>query len=101
MELEIRQRQGVNVFVKRLKQSKQLRRFGDIQYVSRRMHYVVIYMDRDKVAENVAKLRQLNFVKKILVSPRPELNMDFSQAMGVYKLTEEDQEKLKNKSERK
>lgn len=101
MELKIRQRQGVNVFVKRLKQSKQLRRFGDIQYVSRRMHYVVIYMDRDKVAENVAKLRQLNFVKKILVSPRPELNMDFSQAMGVYKLTEEDQEKLKNKSERK
>ena len=101
MELKIRQRQGVNVFVKRLKQGKQLRRFGDIQYVSRRMHYVVIYMDRDKVAENVAKLRQLNFVKKILVSPRPELNMDFSQAMGVYKLTEEDQEKLKNKSERK
>lgn len=101
MELKIRQRQGVNVFVKRLKQSKQLRRFGDIQYVSRRMHYVVIYMDRDKVAENVAKLRQLNFVKKILVSPRPELNMDFFQAMGVYKLTEEDQEKLKNKSERK
>lgn len=38
-------RRGVIVYLYHLRQSKQLRRYGNLQYVSRKMKYALIYMD--------------------------------------------------------
>ena len=73
MEFEIKSRQGVFVYLYHLKQSKQLRRFGTISYVSRRMKYVVLYMDSADVSENVKKIEKLRFVKGVELSERPNL----------------------------
>ena len=60
---KITPRQGVIVYLYRARNSNQLRNFGQIKYVSRKMKYAVIYMDRDKVDENINKLQRLKFVK--------------------------------------
>lgn len=65
LEFEIKSRQGVFVYLYHLKQSKQLRRFGTISYVSRRMKYVVLYMDSADVSENVKKLRNFALSKAL------------------------------------
>ncbi|MGX5377153.1 YlbG family protein [Ligilactobacillus sp. LYQ135] len=90
-------RQGVIVYLYRLRQSRQLRKFGHIQYISKRMKYVIIYMDQDKVEDTVERLNKLRFVKKVELSNRPFLKVDYgdSNEQEHYKLTEEDQEKFK------
>ncbi|MEY8661499.1 YlbG family protein [Ligilactobacillus faecis] len=95
MMFEIKQRRGVIVYLHHLRQSKQLRRYGSIQYVSRKMKYALLYMDEVDVEKTVAKLKQLRFVKRVELSQRPELKTEFDeQGKKAYKLTEEDQEKF-------
>ncbi|MCP0886459.1 YlbG family protein [Ligilactobacillus sp. WILCCON 0076] len=97
MVFEVQKRQGVFVYLYHLKQSKQLRRYGSIQYVSRKMKYVLIYMNQKEIDVNVKKLEQLRYVKEVIVSPRPEITTTYNNTLGRFKLTEEDQEKFKNK----
>lgn len=97
MAFEIKKRRGIFVYLYHLKQSKQLRKYGSIQYVSRRMKYVLLYLDSDQVEQTLAKLKQLRYVKDVVVSQRPELPTSFDNSLGKFKLTEEDQEKFKSK----
>ena len=98
MSFEAKARRGVIVYLYHLRQSKQLRRFGNIQYVSRKMKYALVYMDEELVDKTVSKLKQLRFVKKVEISRRPDLKVEFDeQNQKAYKLTEEDQEKFENK----
>ncbi|GAW63250.1 YlbG family protein [Ligilactobacillus acidipiscis] len=92
MPFEIKQRQSIVVYLYHLKQSKILRKYGTIQYVSRKMKYVVLYLDQDKVAETMEKVAKLKFVKAVVKSPRPEIKRDFQNG-EIYKMTEEDQDK--------
>lgn len=96
LEFEIRSRQGVFVYLYHLKQSKQLRRFGTISYVSRRMKYVVLYMDSTDVSENIKKIEKLRFVKGVELSERPNLKTEYESNLDSgFKQTEEDCEKNK------
>ena len=79
LEFEIKSRQGVFVYLYHLKQSKQLRRFGTISYVSRRMKYVVLYMDSTDVSENIKKIEKLRFVKGVELSERPNLKTEYEK----------------------
>ena len=97
MAFEVRKRQGVFVYLYHLKQSKQLRKYGSIQYVSRKMKYVLLYLDRIQVEETESKLKQLRYFKEVIVSKRPELPTNFDNSLGKFKLTEEDQEKFRDK----
>ncbi|EJE99074.1 YlbG family protein [Liquorilactobacillus mali] len=100
MSLELNERQGVIVYLYHLKNSRQLRRFGTIHYVSRKMKYVVLYTDRIKVSETVEKLSGMRYVKKVMVSPLPDVEISFADTVGkMYKLTDEDREKYKNNKE--
>lgn len=94
LTFEIKQRQSIVVYLYHLKQSKILRKYGTIQYVSRKMKYVILYLDQDKMSETMEKISKLKFVKAVVKSPRPEIKRDF-QNEEVYKMTEEDQEKNK------
>ena len=95
MAFEAKRRRGVIVYLYHLRQSKQLRRYGNLQYVSRKMKYALIYMDEVDVKKTVEKLKQLRFVKEVEISNRPDITTEFSkQDHQAYKLTEEDQEKF-------
>lgn len=83
MAFEAKKRRGVIVYLYHLRQSKQLRRYGNLQYVSRKMKYALIYMD------------EVDVKKTVEISNRPDITTEFSkQDHQAYKLTEEDQEKF-------
>ncbi|AUJ32316.1 MAG: YlbG family protein [Liquorilactobacillus nagelii] len=96
MEFEINKREGLIVYLYHLRNSRQLRKFGTIHYVSRKMKYVVLYINTENETEVVKKIQSLHFVKKVQLSLRPQLKTTFDDELGVhYKLTDEDREKYK------
>lgn len=63
MELILNERQGIIVWVYSLRHLKTLKRFGLIHYVSKRMKYVVIYVDKSEV-ETTEKTKWASFRTK-------------------------------------
>lgn len=63
----IQEREDLVVYVSNLRQVRQLKRYGHVAYVSKRMRYAVLYVNTDKAAETTEQLRQLRFVKRIIL----------------------------------
>lgn len=80
-------RQAVFVFIRNLRQVRQLKRFGDIDYVSKKMHYVVIYMDQAQIESQRQALNKLNFVKRVVVSERPAVDPFVGQGVNANFVT--------------
>lgn len=76
----IGKRQGLIVWLHSLKQVKQLRRFGNVHYISRRMKYAVIYTDLDAADELSEKLNSLHFVKRVDQSFKPFIKTEFENS---------------------
>lgn len=74
MAFELTKRCGLIIYVTNLRQVRQLRRYGNVEYVSRKMRYVLLYVDADKLNEKQGKIEQLNFVIKTELAIRPDLN---------------------------
>ncbi|MFK7695275.1 YlbG family protein [Paenibacillus sp. HJGM_3] len=72
------ERTGLIVWVNDLKSSKHLEKFGSIHYISKRMHYVVIYMNADKAEEATRAIQKYPFVKKVERSMRSEIRTEYS-----------------------
>ncbi|WP_127584358.1 YlbG family protein [Paenibacillus koleovorans] len=72
------ERTGLIVWVNDLKAVKHLERFGSIHYSSKRMHYVVIYMNADKVDDAVKAMQKYPFVKKVERSMRSEIRTEYN-----------------------
>lgn len=94
MAFAIKQRQSLIVYVNNLRTIRNLRHYGRIEYVSKKMRYAVIYMDRENIEDVYQKLKSLKFVKKVIYSHWPDIDPDMSdlKAAGIYKHeTEEDE----------
>ena len=85
MELATNERQGIIVWVYSLRHFKTLKRFGLIHYASRRMKYVVMYINQSDVEMTQKKLNELHFVRKVELSYRPFINLDFKDFFGKDK----------------
>lgn len=85
MELTTNERQGIIVWVYSLRHFKTLKRFGLIHYASRRMKYVVMYINQSDVEMTQKKLSDLHFVRKVELSYRPFINLDFKDFFGKEK----------------
>lgn len=81
MSFERTERQGIIVWVYTLRQLKNLKRIGYIHYVSDRMKYVVLYVNKDEVEKKISHLNNLHFVRRAEISPRPEIDMTFQHAL--------------------
>ncbi|MGO3733308.1 MAG: YlbG family protein [Vagococcus sp.] len=86
--LELVPRRGLIVWVYSLKQLRNLRRFGYIHYVSKKMKYVVLYVDEEKAPEIIAKLEKQFFVRSVEPSMRPDINMNFDNRLGNKEVIE-------------
>lgn len=71
--MNVQSRTSLVVYVSSLRQVRQLKRYGHLEYVSKRMRYAVIYVNEDEAKETIGRLKQLRFVKRIIESPRNEL----------------------------
>lgn len=74
------QRQGIVVWLTSLKFARQLRRFGNVHYVSKKMKYVVFYCNQDQIEDTMEKLRSFHFVREVKPSMRPFIKTDYQNA---------------------
>ncbi|MHC5229677.1 YlbG family protein [Enterococcus sp. LJL99] len=82
-ELAVTKRRCLIVWVYSLKQLKTLKRYGLVHYVSRKMKYVVIYMNEEEIELSEAKISGLHFVRKVERSYRPDVEMNFAEKIGT------------------
>ena len=82
-------RQALYVWVYSLKWRKKLQRYGTIYYTSPKMKYVMLYVNSNKVAEVKKELTSKNYVKRVVLAHRKELDEHF--VLNSNKSNEEDQ----------
>ena len=91
-EIAIKKRRCLIVWVYSLKQLKTLKRYGLVHYVSRKMKYVVIYMNEEEIETAEEKISGLHFVRRVERSYRPDVEMNFAEKIGTkaaYQLNED------------
>lgn len=62
-----------------LKAARSLERFGTIHYMSRKMHYVVLYVNTERAEEMEKHMNKLSYVRKVERSYRNELKTEYSK----------------------
>lgn len=73
-------RQGLIVWIHTLKQVRQLRRFGNVQFASKKLKYVVIYCDNKNIDNTVEKIASLHFVKKVDYSYKQSVKTEYENS---------------------
>ena len=73
------ERTGYIIWVSDLKAARGLERFGTVHYMSKKLHYVVIYMNTDRVEETLKQMGKLSFIRKIERSYRNELKTEYTK----------------------
>jgi uncharacterized protein YlbG (UPF0298 family) len=73
-------RLGVAVWVKNTRAARNLRKFGTIHYISKRLNYVSMYVDADEIDETIRTMEKLHFVTKIERSHRHEIPVVYNNA---------------------
>jgi len=71
------ERQALYVWVYSLKWRKKLQRYGTIYYTSPKMKYVMLYVNSSKVPEIKKELIAKNYVKRVALAHRKELDEHF------------------------
>ncbi len=73
-------RLGVAVWVKNTRAAKNLRKFGTIHYISKRLNYVTMYVDANEIDEAIRIMEKLHFVTKVERSHRHEIPVEYNNA---------------------
>ena len=74
---EKKDRISLTVYLHYNRDARKLNKYGDIVYHSKRLRYVLVYMDKDKVDVAITKLKKEKFVKKLVPSHIKELDQNF------------------------
>lgn len=74
MDFELVARRSVVVYLKNMRQARQLRRFGVVEYISEKMKYAVIAMNDQDIAAKVPLIERLGFVREVKLSHWPEVD---------------------------
>ena len=67
-------RRALVVYINGNRVVRTLRHYGIVRYVSRRMHYVILYVDQDQIEQLKAKIGHLRAVRSVEESARPDLD---------------------------
>lgn len=73
------ERVGYIVWVSDHRMARNLEKYGTVHYISRRMHYAVVYMDADKAEDTIRNIERLQYVKKVERSYRGEIRTEYSK----------------------
>ncbi|MBS4455640.1 YlbG family protein [Tuanshanicoccus lijuaniae] len=99
IEFSLMERQALVVWLYTLKQLKQIRKFGHVQFISKRMRYVILYVNREDEEDTVKKLRRLHFVQKVEKSYRDEIDMTWKDAIPNRKDKDHENHQEENSQE--
>lgn len=73
-------RQGLIVWFQHMKNLKQIKRYGNLIYASKRLKYAVLYVNQSDIEDIEKRLIKFPYVKKVEKSYRPFLRTDFENA---------------------
>lgn len=71
--MESKKRMGLIVYVHTPRHLKELRKYGTIYYFSRKMRFVVMYVDGENGSEISDEISDLGFVKQVIPSQMGKL----------------------------
>lgn len=74
------ERIGLAVWLTTLKHTRQLRRFGNVLFVSKKLKYAVIYCSRDDVEQTMERIQSLHFVRSVELSLKPFVKTTFENS---------------------
>ncbi|MFC7681666.1 YlbG family protein [Paenibacillus sp. GCM10028914] len=72
------ERTGYIIWVTDVKAARNLEKYGSVHYISRRMQYVVMYVNAERAEETIKNIRRLSYVRKIERSFRNEIKTEYS-----------------------
>lgn len=64
------------VFLKNIRDQYKLRRYGNIVYFSKKIHYCVLYVNEKEAKKLAAELEKMSFVKKAMLSAADQIDLD-------------------------
>ncbi len=82
MTFEIVDRQEIVVHLYSTRNTRPLQHYGNVHYVSRRMKYAIVYINKQISDRIIDEIEKIDFVKSVSLSPRKEIDMNFEQALG-------------------
>ncbi|MGV3310494.1 DUF2129 domain-containing protein [Streptococcus suis] len=74
---EKKERTSLTVYLHYNRDSRKLNHHGDMIYHSKRLRYVILYVNAEKAEEVMSKLKKEKFVKKVVPSYIKELDQNF------------------------
>ncbi|MBU7455729.1 YlbG family protein [Leuconostoc fallax] len=77
MTFKIQPRRALYIYLKNIRHAQQLKKFGRIVYISKKMALVALYVDDDELDKKISHIMSYKFVKKVTTSPRPDIDPDF------------------------
>lgn len=78
-------RQEVIVWLYSAKKIKPIQKYGYIYYVSSKMKYAVVYINKASMDATMRKIEKLHFVRSVELSPRNTINMNFDEVLPNLK----------------
>lgn len=72
------ERTGLIVWTHDIKSARNLERFGAVHYVSKKMNYVVLYVNKANVDDTMKQIEKLSYVRKIEPSYRNEIKTEYT-----------------------
>ena len=77
--MEIQARRAIYVYYSNYKAARNLRKYGDMISSSKKFRYIKLYVNEEDLLSSITEIENLPYVKNVLVSYRPMLDMDFSK----------------------
>ncbi|MEK3787983.1 MULTISPECIES: YlbG family protein [Paenibacillus] len=74
------ERTGYIIWVSDVKAARNLEKYGSVHYISKRLHYVVMYMNADRAEDTLKNIRRLSYVRKVERSFRNEIKTEYSKS---------------------
>lgn len=74
---EKQERQGIIVYLYYNRDARKLNKYGDVLYHSRKLHYQVLYVNKEEAADIVEEISALKFVKAVSLSEIDNIDQDF------------------------
>ena len=74
----IPERIGLIVWVNDIKAAKTLEKYGTVHFVSKKLHYIVLYVNAEHEEETVKNIQRLPMVKQVERSLRSEIKTEYN-----------------------
>ncbi|MBS7576143.1 MULTISPECIES: YlbG family protein [unclassified Enterococcus] len=93
--MSINQRRLIAIYFYNPRFLKNLKRFGEVFYISRKLKYALMYVDESDLDKILSQIQKLHFVREVEKSYRPDIEMNFADRIGKFNFEEDDRENQK------